>query len=128
MGMRRCRRIVIGIGSNAGNAAAKVESAIKWLSENFRNVRTSSVYPTLPEADAVPGLYYNAVAVAESRLSRYEVINMLKEYERENGRTPERKLAGDISIDLDLVYDGNTVLRPQEISRYYFSKGFKELC
>lgn len=125
--MRRCRRIVICIGSNTENAEKMVRQAIKWLGMVFSDIESSSVYPTSAEADAMPGQYYNAVVRAQSVLTRPEIRKLLKRYELDNGRTSESKSAGIIPIDLDLVFDGNAVLRPEEITCHYFARGYAEL-
>lgn len=122
--------IVIGIGSNADAAHRNVHNAVEWCRKTFIDMNASSIYSTLPfgkKATAVGLGYFNCVVKARTILDAGSVEQLLKDYESAHGRDLENRRKGIVPIDLDLVMYGNYVLRPQEIDRDYFSRGFNEL-
>lgn len=121
------RQIVIGIGSNTPDRLERIEAAVKWMSTWLGGMKMSSVYPTEPEGENVWNEYANAVATGDTDLKTDDIIQALKLYESANGRTDELKKKDIITIDLDLVIDGETVIRDRDLKRYYFLKGYNEL-
>ncbi|MDE6073646.1 MAG: 2-amino-4-hydroxy-6-hydroxymethyldihydropteridine diphosphokinase [Muribaculaceae bacterium] len=119
-------RVVIGIGSNVDPSDHRVAKAIDYLRTALDKAVSSSVYGTQPEGDArYP--YSNAVIAGYTDLTRHEIINLLKRYETDNGRTPAQKAVDIVPIDLDLVVYGEEILRPGDFNASYFMTGYRQL-
>lgn len=70
--------------------------------------------------------YINAVAIVETALAQEEIETRLKDIENDSGRDrndPNHM----ITIDIDLVMWNGVVIRPHEIDRDYFARGWKEV-
>lgn len=122
--------IIISIGSNTAEKHRNVEAAIQWLSGWTVPRKQSSVYESQPEgncAGKVRYTYANAVFCALTSHSREEIEAKLKKYEADCGRTPQMKAFGIVPIDLDLVVFDNHMLRPNEMDRNYFRRGYDEI-
>lgn len=124
--MNSRRRVVIGLGSNTENRYAMMHEAVAYLVSMLENVTVSEIYPTEPECDA-RHQYLNAVLTGETDTGRDELTEVLKNYERIQGRTEDGKLRDIIPIDLDLVVYGDEVLRPDDFKRRYFTTGYRQL-
>lgn len=119
--------VYIGLGSNTSDRIERINHAFDWLSSWLDDIRFSSIYPTEPEGDDAWNEYVNAVACGKTDLTVEKITAILKCYETANGRTAELKKKDIITIDLDLVIDGDTVIRDRDLKRYYFLKGYNEL-
>lgn len=101
-----------------------VEETISFLQEVFSESKVSSVYRT-PSINGDGSMYANAVFSGLSSMSDDEAESLCKSYEKAKGRS---RIKGDaVVIDLDVVMVDDTVLRPKDYSRGYFTKGFREL-
>lgn len=121
---------VLGLGSNVcGRRATNLMGALNMIGRRIGRVtEVSNFYETQPYGSNSGTLpYINAVVIVETTLDRSEIETRLKEIEKDSGRdrSDPRHL---ITIDIDLVmYDG-VVIRPHEINRDYFARGWKEVC
>lgn len=123
-------RIIIGIGSNTPDRWERVESALHWLNEFTMSGKKSTIYHSQPEgknAANVNYTYANAVFFALTPVSREELEAKLKQYEIDNGRDERMKPFGIVPIDLDLVYYDEELIRPTEMRRDYFRRGYDEI-
>lgn len=117
--------IAIGIGSNTAGATRHVAEALQWIAARFQSVRLSAPYRTAGVGKKSQGqTYCNAVAVGHSDLAAEELNRLLKEYESAHGRV---KGSPQVTIDLDLVIYGDTVLRPGDFGREYFQRGYRQV-
>jgi 2-amino-4-hydroxy-6-hydroxymethyldihydropteridine diphosphokinase len=101
----------IGLGSNLGDRAGNLSSAVRGLNEaGLEVVRLSSIYETEPFETFPQPAYLNMVAeLSSSNLpTPEEVMDRLLEVERSLGRTREIS-KGPRSIDLDLLLFGNEI-------------------
>ncbi len=124
-------RVVIGIGSNTADSRANVEAAVEWCDIFFNSSVCSTIYSTHPygaKACSVGYDYTNAVVTASTNLDFQDVNEALKAYEIQHGRDSISRVSGIVTIDLDLVIYDDWVLRPQEIAREYFAKGYREIA
>lgn len=119
-------KIIIGLASNTEDAAEQMDNAIKWIKETFESCTFSDVYITDAERGAT-GKYHNAVALAYTSLSCEETVRLLKEYEKNAGRTIDMKPLHIVPIDLDLVICDRTVLRPADMASEYFMIGYRQV-
>ena len=119
-------KVIISIGSNAPDRDVRMEKAVGWLSGVLDRCRVSDVYET-PEYSGRYPSYFNCVAEGFTSLEVDRLNELLKDYERSEGRTSESKLTGIVPVDLDIVeYDG-VVLREVEFNREYFAIGYRQL-
>ena len=124
--MKRTRRVIIGIGSNTADRHAMMHQAVAFLVTVLDRTVVSEIYPTEPEGQACHP-YLNAVIMGETDLEREALCKILKSYEQANGRTDSGKLQDIVPIDLDLVVDGDEVLRPEDFKRQYFTIGYNRI-
>ncbi len=122
--------VIISIGSNTPDRWERVAEAIRWLGGITMSGRASTIYTSAPEGNCAKLINYNysnAVYSAMTPLSQQEMEQMLKKYEQEAGRTQQMKTFGIVPIDLDLVFFDKHVLRPVELTRNYFLRGYEEI-
>lgn len=122
--------LIISIGSNTPDKWQRVADALQWLGKFTISGKKSSIYYSQPEgkcAIKINYTYANAVFYGLTPMSREEIESMLKKYETDNGRTRQMKTFGIVPIDLDLVLFDDILLRPQEMTRSYFRRGYDEV-
>jgi 2-amino-4-hydroxy-6-hydroxymethyldihydropteridine diphosphokinase len=99
----RGARVAIGLGSNLGDRAARLERAVAGLRELLDELRVSSVYETVPvHADDQPD-YLNACCTGHSRLTPRQLLSSLQDMEGRLGRRRGGRRFGPRIIDLDLL-------------------------
>ena len=118
--------VVLSIGSNSADREAQMTNCIAWLRGIATLTKLSSVYNS-PASNGKDPDYLNAVAEITSTLTHPELNKLLKNYERQCGRTPQSKALGSIPIDIDIVMWNGEVLRPKDFAQYYFAKGWNEI-
>ncbi len=96
-------RYFLSIGSNI-QPALHVPRCLKFLSEKFRVVKTSSVYETEPVGPVGKNKFWNLAVEIESELSHAELLHALRAIEESLGRKrdPKNKYAPR-TIDLDIL-------------------------
>jgi 2-amino-4-hydroxy-6-hydroxymethyldihydropteridine diphosphokinase len=102
----------IGLGSNAEDRVqhlAQALAAFRRLPDS-ELVRVSSLYDTDPVGDPRLGRYLNAVARLDTRLEPEPLHQALHRIEAEGGRAATHR-SGARTIDLDLLYHGDRILR-----------------
>lgn len=102
----------VGLGSNRGAREAHLDRALGALARMPKTTlaESSSLYETEPVGDPREPPYLNAVARLTTRLGPEALWSELRRLEREGGR-PDTGRAGARTIDLDLLYYGDHVLR-----------------
>lgn len=118
--------VVLSIGSNSADRDAQMTNCIAWLRDNATLTKLSSVYNS-PASNGKDPDYLNAVAEIATALTHPELTKMLKDYERQCGRTPQSKALGSIPVDIDIVMWNGNVLRPKDFAQHYFAKGWNEI-
>ena len=103
-------KIYLGIGSNVGDRAECIMSALSFLqSSGFVSLRRiSSLYETSPVGPKQRN-FYNAVAEAETSLEPQELLVLVKEVERLIGRKTSKRW-GPRPIDIDILFYGDKIL------------------
>ena len=99
-------RAAIGLGSNLGDRAQQIATAVGALSETGTLVRVSSLYETAPIGGIKQGPYLNAVAVIDSALSARDLLACCQEIEQAAGRERLERW-GPRTLDLDLLLYGS---------------------
>lgn len=122
--------VILGIGSNCGDRHGAVAEAIDWLSSILDGFRASSIYSTPPYGHPGPD-YMNAVVCGRWKGELTEgggsLQSLCKEYESARGRDDDSRRERRVPVDIDIVFSGGRVLRPEDWKRDYFTKGFREL-
>lgn len=119
-------KVFIGVGSNDEHKQWHVDCAMKFLSALLDEFRSSSYYTT-PAINGLDADYLNAVVHGCTPLSAEELVMELKRYEQRSGRVKGHAQGAPVIIDLDLVIADQQVLRPNDMSRDYFLRGYEEL-
>ena len=102
-------RAAIGLGSNLGDRAQHIATAVAALSELGSLHRVSSLYETAPMGGPRQGAYLNAAAVVDTELSARTLLDRCREIERESGRD-RRDRWGPRTLDLDILLYGNETI------------------
>ena len=126
----------IGIGSNIGNRRIYIDRAINELRCNGEVVvlRVSSIYETDPVSDIPQDKYLNGVIEIETRLKPKVLLRLLNKIEDGLGRV-RAAVNGPRTIDLDILYYGNEIVREEGLviphprigEREFVLKGLREL-
>jgi len=110
----------IGLGSNVGDRAGTLISALKMLSEveGVRMLRISQFVETSPVGGpADQPDFLNAAAAIETELSPRELLAALKRIETNLGRDRTREQRrGPRTCDLDILLMGQAVLDEDELT------------
>jgi 2-amino-4-hydroxy-6-hydroxymethyldihydropteridine diphosphokinase len=101
----------IALGSNLGNRAAILTSAVQSLSRIGTVVAVSSFLKTDPVGYLDQPQFLNAAAVIETSLAPHEILKALLAIEHEHGRDRGHGIdKGPRTLDLDLLlYDDRTL-------------------
>ena len=112
--------IILGLGSNIGNREAQLQGAVKKLAGVVRGLRCSRVLksPALmpegaPQEWDMP--FLNMAVRGETTLSPKEMLDAIKNMERELGRKPGTRWCPR-AIDIDILAMGDVVMESPELS------------
>ncbi len=112
-------RAFIAIGSNLGDRLAHVKRARVDLAElpRTRLVGVSSTYETAPVGPVEQGDFLNAAASLDTQLDPFELLEALREIEREAGRPTgsARVKWGPRTLDLDIILYGQEVISTETL-------------
>lgn len=117
-------KIILSLGSNLADGQAHVAAAIEWLESVGCQCEVSSIYSS-PSINGDGTMYFNAVVRGLFQCDADELSVKCKEYEATHGRVHVKGMP--VSIDIDVVVCNDCILRPKDASRYYFTRGVKEL-
>ena len=100
-------KVYFGLGSNLGDRAGLIRSAVEKLqTPDLRLIQISSLYETEPVGLLDQPMFLNAVAEFESDLTPRELLNRALTIERDMGRVRTIK-NGPRNIDIDLILAGD---------------------
>lgn len=107
--------VYLSLGSNLGDRAAHIESALARLAEeNVRIVKRSSFYETEPVEFWAQGWFLNIAAEAETELMPRQLLRVIRQIERELGR--KRIVhAGPRTIDIDILLFGANIAKAADL-------------
>jgi 2-amino-4-hydroxy-6-hydroxymethyldihydropteridine diphosphokinase len=105
-------RCFIGLGSNLGDRAARLQEAAARLARDpgIRACRLSAIHETEPWGYQEQPAFLNAVAAVDTRYGPVQLLLRLQQLERELGRQ-RRFRWGPREIDLDLLLYGELRLQ-----------------
>jgi 2-amino-4-hydroxy-6-hydroxymethyldihydropteridine diphosphokinase len=98
----------VGLGSNLGRPVSQVRDALHELDalQGTRLMHRSSLYRSAPLGPVRQPDYINAVAMLETRLAPYALLDRLQAIEQDHGRVRGRRW-GPRTLDLDLLLFGD---------------------
>ncbi|HEX8312545.1 MAG TPA: 2-amino-4-hydroxy-6-hydroxymethyldihydropteridine diphosphokinase [Chthoniobacteraceae bacterium] len=109
----------IGFGSNVGDRLHNLRiacSSVLALPGVAGSGRASHLYETEPvDAEPAAGAFLNSVLELDYDGSPHSLLTALQSIEAAMGRPSKRPRNASRSIDLDLLYAGNLVLRNDEV-------------
>lgn len=110
-------RVVLALGSNLGDRAATLSSALGALRavHGLADVVASPVYETPPVGGPEQGPYLNAVVLATTTLSPRDLFRAAQAVEAAHGRVREVRW-GPRTLDVDLVAYGDLVSRDAQLA------------
>jgi 2-amino-4-hydroxy-6-hydroxymethyldihydropteridine diphosphokinase len=102
--------VYLSLGSNLGDRAAQINSALMRLGEKgVRIIKRSSFYETEPVEFLDQGWFLNIAVEAETESTAHQLLSVILQVERELGRERIVK-SGPRTIDIDiLLFDANVV-------------------
>src|SRR5438128_8600640 len=117
--MNEAVRVAVALGSNVGNRAAHLRAArvaINGIAGVAPPIHASSMYETEP-VDCEPGAaaFLNAVIECSFHGEPMRLFRELKRIEGELGRPADHARNVSRSIDLDLLYFGDMVVRNESL-------------
>ncbi|MDE3177035.1 MAG: 2-amino-4-hydroxy-6-hydroxymethyldihydropteridine diphosphokinase [Pseudomonadota bacterium] len=99
--------IGLGLGGNVGDPAAAIRAALAALPERGIVVeRVSSLYRTAPWGGVPQPDYANACAIGRTDLAPLDLLDAIKQLERDLGRVDTTRW-GPRVIDIDILYYGD---------------------
>ena len=106
----------IGLGSNLGDRAGYINSAIERIdrTEGMKVMKRSTLYETDPVGGPEQGKYLNAAVEVECTLKPMEMLKELTRVENEFGRTRPGK-NHPRTIDLDILIAGDLILDTEKL-------------
>ena len=107
----------IALGSNLGDRADTLSSAVSQMSNLGRVVAQSSLYETEPVGYHHQPAFLNAVVALETQLEPLPLLRGLLTIERELGRDRSQgALKGPRTLDLDLLLMGEWIVAGEELT------------
>jgi 2-amino-4-hydroxy-6-hydroxymethyldihydropteridine diphosphokinase len=101
--------VAIALGSNLGDRRAHLEFAIARLRSHLSELRVSSFHETAPVGVGAQPRFLNAAVTGTTALSAGELLELLRAFEAERGRTRPHPGAAR-TLDLDLILFGDHII------------------
>ncbi|MDP9848206.1 2-amino-4-hydroxy-6-hydroxymethyldihydropteridine diphosphokinase [Streptosporangium lutulentum] len=110
-------RVVLALGSNLGDRFATLQGALDALFDGpeLTFVTVSPVYETDPFGGPDQGPYLNAVAIAETTLEPWSLLERVQDVENAFGRVRKERW-GARTLDLDLITVENVVMNDPDLT------------
>ncbi|MBA7621400.1 Bifunctional folate synthesis protein [subsurface metagenome] len=109
--------VYICLGSNLGRKKANIRRTIKLLSKkkDIKILKVSSLYETEPVGYVKQDWFVNACLKAETSLSPRQLLNTLKDIEKQLKRKKAFPKWGPRTIDLDILLYDNLKLKTKDL-------------
>jgi 2-amino-4-hydroxy-6-hydroxymethyldihydropteridine diphosphokinase len=97
--------VYFGLGTNLGDRQSNLAAAMRRMSAQVQIEQLSSIYETEPAYVVEQPRFLNMVARGTTELAPHDLLDFLKQVERQTGRVPTVRY-GPRLIDIDiLLYD-----------------------
>ncbi|MBO4801772.1 MAG: 2-amino-4-hydroxy-6-hydroxymethyldihydropteridine diphosphokinase [Bacteroidaceae bacterium] len=120
--------LYISIGTNLSTAEQVLLWTKRKLSEAFRG---TAYYSTAVKTDPInftnPEKFTNQLVAINTTVPTKLAIPLLKNLERQLGRTEDDANRGVVRLDLDLLWMDGKILQPEDWERDYIVQARKEL-
>ncbi len=116
---------LICLGSNEGYTQ-RFAHAREALCIHFPDIRFSKEMETEAIGDLFLSPFCNQLAQFTTSLSAEDTRCILKQIEKDNGRTPEDKAMGIVKLDIDLLMYDAIVLKPEDMERDFVQQLLEE--
>lgn len=109
------KRVYLSLGSNVGDRAANLNTAIHHLGRLGKVVAVSSFYETEPVELATQPWFLNCVLRLDTEKMPRQLLNGVLAIEREMGRRRRQK-KGPRNIDIDILLFGNSAVEAKGLT------------
>ncbi len=103
-------QVFLGIGTNLGDRERNLQEARAALSQRLEILKESSIYQTAPWGYLDQPAFLNQVIEAQTDLSSLNLLDFLKQTEKQLGRQANFRF-GPRLIDLDILFYGNRIIQ-----------------
>ncbi len=105
-----------GLGGNVGDPAAAIHAAVSALASRgvAKIVKLSSLYRTAPWGGVAQPDYANACAIGATSLAPLDLLDAIKQLERDLGRV-ENVRWGPRVIDIDILFYGEVSMQDERL-------------
>ncbi len=107
--------VYLGLGANLGDRLDNLQHAIQALPPAVSILRLSSIYETEPWGYRDQPAFLNQVLEGSTDLSPNDLLQYLKQVEREMGRRPTFRY-GPRLVDLDILFYGDQVIDQPDLA------------
>ncbi|MFM6945695.1 MAG: 2-amino-4-hydroxy-6-hydroxymethyldihydropteridine diphosphokinase [Flavobacteriales bacterium] len=109
-------RVVLAFGSNIGDRHAQIQEALDLLNQRCGQIlQVSSFHETNPEGFESDHLFINGCLLLKTSLDPFELLENLKQIEKELGRKKTKEGYEDRCIDLDIIFYESLVLNDERL-------------
>ncbi len=103
-------QVFLGIGTNLGDRERNLQEARTALNQRLEILKESSIYQTAPWGYLDQPAFLNQVIEAQTALSSLNLLDFLKQTEKQLGRQANFRF-GPRLIDLDILFYGNRIIQ-----------------
>jgi len=105
----------LSLGSNLGDRRKNLIKAIHLLmNKGIKITKISSIYLTQPVEFLEQNWFYNLVIEAEAKFQPFELLNLIKEIEKEMGRKTAIE-KGPRNIDIDIILAEERIIKSEKL-------------
>ena len=124
--MNNKHKCLVCLGSNIDDIF-HLKNAEYALIHSFQEVVMGTPVVTVAEGGMVQPDYRNQAARFVTDLDCESVIQILKQIERDNGRTADDKLVGRVPLDIDLLIYDDEIIKPCDLNKGYVQLAVQSL-
>ncbi len=106
----------LSLGSNMGDRAANIKKTINFLRGTGDVLKISSIYETEPQGMAPgAGYFYNLVIGLQTSLSPHDLLEEIKQFEKQMGRDMTNSHNQPRTIDIDILLAEDQVVNTENL-------------
>ncbi|MBI2830369.1 MAG: 2-amino-4-hydroxy-6-hydroxymethyldihydropteridine diphosphokinase [Chloroflexi bacterium] len=107
--------VYLGLGSNVGDRAENLRTALTFLNQRLRIEKVSSMYDTAPRENIDQPRFLNQVCQAKTSLGPNELLTLVQSIENKLGRVPLSHNKPR-PMDIDILLYGNKIVDTPELT------------
>lgn len=110
-------KVYLGLGSNKGDRLKYLQEAVRMISKNDSSkiLAVSPVYESLPYGNTEQDNFLNAVVEIDTGLGILTLFHLIKNIEKDLGRTENTVKWGPREIDIDILFFNNLIYETDEL-------------